>query len=586
MQAQNLLSKKDLKNLKGHILDQYPGIEDAQLDQLLPEGSVKVFKLDNRCLLYSNGDETTAFFDAEGRGDLFPTLNTLWQFPYMMQEVTIYAPVSKYVLNGADLMLPGVIVPANGIAGLGSVNKGQPRCIKIEGNPYPIAVGKMLVNQTQMEKLKGKGLEVLHVYKDILWTNCGKISPNTGFTEMEDEIAPCADASYKPAANVRKLSSSSISPGTPSSKPTQGATSPKANQAATSPKATQDAATADKGTNVPEDSGEPAAGGRAAADWTQDELLDFCLLQAFTVSLTDPKTFPIEVSEMYEKHMKPMRPEGTTLDVKKSSHKQIGKYLNVLRKAKAIDVNEKKGVITVIKVDMKHKVFVQMEEKFAKDLVNVVAVTSEAKVETAAVTPPEISTFWKATHYTESLFKAVGKSKSDLYTWEVASAALKEYCQKESLLLEDETVKISKDLVAMLYKSAGGEKKDASYPETASFSELEDKLQDRLQEHTCVEVAGVGQTTRKGPPVKIEVSLSRKGAHNVSRICNLEAFGLDVALLGDELKKKLNCTVYMEDMPGKNTKDKMMQLQGHVDKELADYLLARYGISRSFLSVK
>ena len=30
----------------------------------------------------------------------------------------------------------------------------RPRCIKIDGNPYAIAVGRMLVNQTQMEKSK------------------------------------------------------------------------------------------------------------------------------------------------------------------------------------------------------------------------------------------------------------------------------------------------------------------------------------------------------------------------------------------------------------------------------------------------
>ena len=134
-------------------------------------------------------------------------------------------------------------------------------------------------------------------------------------------------------------------------------------------------------------------------------------------------------------------------------------------------------------------------------------------------------------------------------------------------------------------------------------------------------MAGVGVTTRKGAPVNIAISLqepertaqknalfgasmkprSRKGAHNVTRICNLEAYGLAPEpgtstrgcwralrkallprALGDELKKKLNCTVYIEDMPGKNAvtsaypaagstvssraqvKEKMLQLQGHV----------------------
>merc|ERR1719456_1019105 len=110
-----------------------------------------------------------------------------------MLELTIHAPVSKFVLNGADLMLPGLSVPDNGVVGFGTVTKGQKRVIKIEGNPYPIAVGKMLVNQTQMEKLKGKGLEVAHVFRDSLWGFSGKVFPNKGFEEKEDEVVACSD---------------------------------------------------------------------------------------------------------------------------------------------------------------------------------------------------------------------------------------------------------------------------------------------------------------------------------------------------------------------------------------------------------
>jgi len=200
VQGQNLLSKKDLKGLKAQISEQFPGLDEEVVDTLLPEGQVKVLKLDSRSLLYVPGDDPPCFFDVEGRGDLFPTLTTMWMHPYMMPELTIHPPVSKFVLNGADLMLPGVIVPANGVIGLGSVSKGQKRCIKIEGNPYPIAVGKMLVNQSAMEKMKGKGLEVLHVFKDTLWAHAGKAVPNAGFSEKEDEITPCGDSSWKPGA--------------------------------------------------------------------------------------------------------------------------------------------------------------------------------------------------------------------------------------------------------------------------------------------------------------------------------------------------------------------------------------------------
>mmetsp|Transcript_30037 Transcript_30037/g.82445 ORF Transcript_30037/g.82445 Transcript_30037/m.82445 type:complete len:593 (-) Transcript_30037:91-1869(-) len=585
VQGTNLLSKKDVKQLKAQLSDQFPALEEKAIDELLPEGQVKVFKLDNRCLLYSAGDAAPVFFDAEGRGEIYPTLITLWQYPYIMMELTIHPPVSKFVLNGADLMLPGVIVPTNGVAGLGAVTKGQRRCIKIEGNPYPIAVGKMLVNQTQMEKLKGKGLEVAHVFKDTLWEYAGKAIPNAGFSEKEDEITGCSDATWVPGgcAGGATASPSAASPtaaasgASSSAAPDLKVDSPKAAPSSGSPTVVPNLAGAEAGSKAT----------RAPEDWSQDDLLDFCFVQAFSGSIT----LPVEASDLYEKHMKPRRPEGTTLDVKKSSHKQIGKYLNVMRKAKVLEVTEKKNVVNVTKIDKDHKVFVALVDKFASES-DAIAKDSgagnaggDAKL-SAGLPPPVIKTLWKVTHYLEGLFKTMGKSKSDFYTEDEAKAVLMSYVKKEGLEKDGGIVKLNEELITALLKAAGGQKKDSTFPEEIELSELEEKLQDRMTQHTSIDVAGIGPTVRKGPPAKIEVSLSRKGAHNVTRACNLESYGIDVQAVGDELKKKLNCTVHVEDMPGKNVKDKMLQLQGHVNQELGDYLLDKYGITKAFLSVK
>mmetsp|Transcript_12603 Transcript_12603/g.28558 ORF Transcript_12603/g.28558 Transcript_12603/m.28558 type:complete len:581 (-) Transcript_12603:83-1825(-) len=573
VQSQNLLSKKDLKNLRSQLLEQLPALEEKVVEELLPGDQVKVSKLDNRCLLYSQGDGPATFFDLEGRGELFPTLHTLWMHPQILPELTIYAPVSKFVLNGADLMLPGVIVPANGVAGFGGVSKGQKRCIKIEGNPYPIAVGKMLVNQTQMEKLKGKGLEVCHVFKDLLWALAGKPIPNAGFTEKEDEITPCEDLGYSANGSIAASSTAVLEQAAP-----EGAQSTPA--------------AAGEGSATPAASPTAAGGGPSdpAQEWSQDDLLDFCFIQAATSSLCEDKALPVEASELYEKHMKPRRPEGTSLDVKKSSHKQIGKFLNALRKAKGIEVVEKKGVISVTKIDLTSKPLQGLKDKFASASA---AASSSAPAESSAgkkrepPPAPVVTTLWKPTHYVEGLFKAMGKSKSDVCPWDKALEVLTSYIEKEGLKAADGTVvKLNEELLTALYKETGGQKKDAVFPVEAELEELEDKLLERMHEHTSIEVSGAGSTLRKGPLQKLEVSLSRKGAHNVTRICNLEAYSIDVVSVGDELKKKLNCTVYIEDMPGKNSKDKMMQLQGHVAQEFADFVLDRYGITKSFLSVK
>lgn len=177
------------------------------------------------------------------------------------------------------------------------------------------------------------------------------------------------------------------------------------------------------------------------------------------------------------------------------------------------------------------------------------------------------------------------KKKDDLCSWDEARSIVFNYIEQENLG-KDGSIKMNEGLLEALWKTAGGQKKDQKWPEEVDAEQVEEKLEDRLQRYTTIDVAGVGPTTRKGPPLNIAISLSRKGAHNVTRICNLEAYGLDPEALGDELKRKLNCTVYIEEMPGKNVKEKMLQLQGHVDQELGQFLEQRYGITKKFLEVK
>lgn len=45
--------------------------------------------------------------------------------------------VSRYMLGGADLMFPGILIPAEGLP---SFSAGEPWAVKVPGNPAPIAV--------------------------------------------------------------------------------------------------------------------------------------------------------------------------------------------------------------------------------------------------------------------------------------------------------------------------------------------------------------------------------------------------------------------------------------------------------------
>ena len=83
------------------------------------------------------------FFEAEGDAggaggvSLLPTLLALWRAP-ILPTLLVPATVSAFLINNADLMLPGVLGYENWRDGL---NAGDVACIAVHGNPVPLAPG-------------------------------------------------------------------------------------------------------------------------------------------------------------------------------------------------------------------------------------------------------------------------------------------------------------------------------------------------------------------------------------------------------------------------------------------------------------
>ena len=61
---------------------------------------------------------------------------------------------------------------------------------------------------------------------------------------------------------------------------------------------------------------------------SQDELLEYCFFAALKTTCTDGE-LPISADKFYSAHMQPARPASQPpLDAKKSSFKQIGKFMS------------------------------------------------------------------------------------------------------------------------------------------------------------------------------------------------------------------------------------------------------------------
>lgn len=106
--SRSLLKNKEIRSLKAEILLQFPRLSEDQISEIIAKKSnLSQTKLASRTIVYSV-DDVPFFFDKEGRNNLYPTVFTLWRFPEAMRTYVVHAPVSEFVLNGADLMLPGL----------------------------------------------------------------------------------------------------------------------------------------------------------------------------------------------------------------------------------------------------------------------------------------------------------------------------------------------------------------------------------------------------------------------------------------------------------------------------------------------
>ncbi len=152
MPQQKQLSKKEIRELS------------AETERF----GVSLSKKDNVVIRRSAGlgsfvfvNNVVCFFYHEDK--LLPTLRT----PHIeMKEVTVDQGAIKFVVNGADIMRPGITKIDEGI------NKGDFVLVKEEVHVKAIAIGISLYSYGEMLPLKqGICVENIHYVGDKIWVN-------------------------------------------------------------------------------------------------------------------------------------------------------------------------------------------------------------------------------------------------------------------------------------------------------------------------------------------------------------------------------------------------------------------------------
>ena len=97
---------------------------------------------------------------------LIPSLHTLIKYPSAlsnMKRVVVDMGAVKFVVNGADIMRPGIV-------NFDDFSKNEPVVIVDVDNKLPLAIGLSIYNSDEIRNMtKGKVIKNLHFINDTIW---------------------------------------------------------------------------------------------------------------------------------------------------------------------------------------------------------------------------------------------------------------------------------------------------------------------------------------------------------------------------------------------------------------------------------
>ncbi|KAL4559634.1 hypothetical protein LXL04_031777 [Taraxacum kok-saghyz] len=580
--AQQRLSGADRKKLKRTIKERFPNASDTDLDTLIPpKVEVTVSKHPNRVLIYSLEGGLPIFFDVDSRGTtIFPTVYALWKVPHLLPAFILKGgEVSRYMIGGADLMFPGISIDSEGLP---EFLAGQPWAVKVPGNPAPFAVGSTCMSSSEALKagLRGKALKITHHYRDALWESAeGRYVPNAGF--LEDVVF--GDPSFSttdPSSDQENIidnqeleaSIDDLDANYPDSSskvdPTQQVRTDLGDLKVT------DNAESDKG--VADDQ-------NTLSVEDVDALLDKCLLQAFYTSLKD-KDLPIAGSTLWANHVLPCRPPGTVLDIKKSSHKKLSKWLQSKSSEGLISSKEDKHKkeVMVVSINRKHPLYTSFKPS-KQQIEKPEQQIADPTIETDTNTTMEVIEIYKPSVHVNPIFTSVGADTRQLYTASEASQVVYAYVEKENLVKPTNKSVVVLDAILCDALFKGAIKKGTTYPSEIHKKDLGPSFVSRMQAHHQV-VRGKESVVRKGGLKPLQIMTERRqGNKKVTKVSGMESFLIDAETFASELQKKFACSTSVTELPGK--KGYEVLIQGGVIDVLARYLVEQYGIPKKYIEV-
>lgn len=158
-----ITGKKRHSIRKSQITSLYAALEDEI------GASASLFRSERVELLETSAGTVVYLIDRkpqlmERDGWVFPTLKGLLEHPFPERRVVVDAGAVPFVVNGADIMRPGIVSLSD------DIRSGKPVQVVEERHGKPLAVGTSLFDSGELrQKTTGKVVKTIHHIGDDLW---------------------------------------------------------------------------------------------------------------------------------------------------------------------------------------------------------------------------------------------------------------------------------------------------------------------------------------------------------------------------------------------------------------------------------
>ena len=523
--SSKLLGSKDLKKLKADILKNYQHLEQDSLALLIPP-QVAQLRLNTRVLVYSQADGDPLFFDPTGHNDeLIPTVYALVIVPDLVQPLFTTPDVSPRIMGGADLFYQGLLHYDNMDWLAGSI-----RALYIPDNPVPFAVGKMLTSRAVAARdgFQGRGMQVFHVYTDLLWQLGKKVPPNRGFLKNKVVSIESERVSTESGVGVEgQMCEAELLTEPPVS--------------------------------VLENEVDPIEASEKDTSEV-DKVLEYAAIGGLhSVKATD---LPITTSDFYTKHMQPLRPHGVAFELKKSKYKKLCKLLDYLEEEKLITQKTIRKQEHITAVDRKHKTYLGWKP--------VTQTKPDGDGKNGAL---RIEFVYKIPCSLRKVFP-----EDDFYTKSQVDEHIAAYVGTGTHPELDEV------LSSALKHSIHGDKEAVGGPLERAV--LLEKVIDALSLHHKIIKGNKEEVVRKGLPKPVTIATEKRSGHVVTSVSRVEGLGFEAHALGGELQRVFKASSSVSKLPGKFSSDYEIVIQGDCSQSVALWFQNEHGIPSSLVSLK